>query len=336
MQYLSNSANLPYPLFYQQAAASGGQSSYPFYLFDLTSIPQRTKPQSDEWTYPAIAYRLFRNWQTTAPTEANNRYVWSALGHPYCTGASTTYTWMCERKPSRLGPIASGLLDWIDIRMGIRGPTQKPCNVYAALVQMAEEFTPPTSAFRNTTGDLLSTVPTDIETKDTSVDASLRWNEFYMALVDSFVSHPLNKRDPINIKGLKVLKMEKFLFNPTSTFENDAAGHKKEIKWFINMNRKLNFQWEKQSTVAKDTEGTVGPSYGVPVNLESNANVWDTANPQFAVASTTDDVQCSVHPSARVYLMVFGESFTPGAYTAAENASFELLIRKKHSVLTNL
>lgn len=320
---------LPFKLNYQTNITQGQQALFPFYCFDLTSMPQRTGPLADNWTYPACAYRLGRVTNNLG-NDANNRYVWSPQSTIGPTLTNLT-TWACERKPSRIGPCPTSLLDWIDIRLGVRGPTTRPCRVNAALVQFKREFCPPLWGTNNTTGSLTDT-PVQLETLNVNDDESRAWNEFYLGLADTYISHPLNKRDSLNVKGMKILKSCRFEFNPTTSTETDARGHKQELKWFQNMNRKINYQWEKVGSVSNSASGQVG----VETRFESAPNIWDTENLSFSTLSAADAIQAAPHPNARVFLMVWGESFDEGLYDATKNASFEIMVRKKHTVLSNL
>lgn len=329
-QYLGAANELPFTLTYEQAPAPSGENKYPLYLFDLTGLPQRRFPATDYWEYPAVGYRLLRDRQDVSATDSNNRYKFGTVAGIHASGSGTATTWQCERRPERPRPIANGHLDWVDIRLGVRGPKAKPCNVHIALVQFDEFFTPPAWGFSNNTGSIADAL-SQIETKDTAADTSKRWNEFWLGLVDRHISHPLNKRDAINVKGMKVLDWETLRFNPTSTFETDTFGHKQELKWFKNMNRKCNYQWEHTMNTVANT----GTGIAVPPGDEDDPNRWDTTNPGFSTLSTEDSVQAFVHPNARVFLMVLSEVPTTGAYNADTNASFELLIRRRHSMIAN-
>lgn len=335
-QNLSNvgASLMPQYLNYQ-TGSSPGISVYPFYCFDLTGLANRTGPSNNFYRCPNVLYRLKRSRNDAVATEVANKFYWDPVAAAAADGTLTTNTWLVERRPAHMQPNAKALLEWVEMKIGVVGPKSYPCKVVCQLVQFDERFVPGHYETSVNSGQIDTNQYMNPGTKaekdpaDNGDEERTRvWNEFYIGLTDTSVSHPFNKRDAYNVKGLKVLSSQVMEFNPTSNYETDPRGHKKEFVWRKQFNRVCNYQWEnnyKLTFVEADTT-----PQAVPVVNEGNSNVWDTANPNPCRVSTDDSIQSCVHPKARIFLLIYAESPVNGAAAEANHAGFEFQIRRSH------
>lgn len=347
---MNDSDGLPFKLNYKLTPLEDGSNEYPFYLFDLTSMPNRISTTPNVVHFPSVGYRL-RRLRNLVPgqTEYNNRFYWSPgvdSSGVLADGFNGCYTWQLEKRASFNSsiPHAKAHLDWIDIGIGMIGAKSQPVNAHVYICQFDEKVCPGYYGKEinvDSAGviDFAST-PTRLESdggndKDNVLvpnDDVRNWNEFYTGLVDKFISHPMNKRDPYNVPGLKVINHQKLVFNPTAQFETDPRGHKKQFKWFKNVNRTCNFQWEQ---TLDQLPIPTPPAYATFVTNEVGPNIWDSPNVNVSLATRSGDSnQCAVHKNARLFMMICAESPVNGDFSVNDHASFELIIRRRHSTLS--
>lgn len=348
-QYLdpmNDSDGLPFKLNYELTSTEDAKNVYPFYLFDLTSVPNRVSYAPNQWHFPNVCYRLRRLRNLiSVPSEYNQRFDWSPgldTAGILADGLQACHTWQLEKRSSYINSISHGHahLDWIDIGIGMIGAKRQPVNAHVFICQFDEKYCPgyfgkvinPDTAVATDFKDIGERLESDGGNDKDGVtvpsDEVRNWNEFYTGLVDKFISHPMNKRDAYNVKGMKVLAHQKLVFNPTAQYETDPRGHKKQFKWFNNINRLTNFQWENTTD---QLPIPTPPAYGVYVTNEVTPNVWDTVNANMSVQARTDSNQCAPHKNARVFMLVCAESPANGAFSTDDHASFEVIIRRKHS-----
>lgn len=336
----SETVTLPFPLSYVKGADDAATNAYPVYCVDLTSIGQRISPSSDTWHFPNVMYRLIRERAIAGSTELSNAFKWQPVPGLLADGAIDCYTWQVEKRGKFSGSVSECIptahLDWVQVKLGVTGPKALPCDAYMHIVQFEEDMCPGYWAKQDqiSTGTSLdfAGAPSRYESDTAnqldgaaSSDEAARWNEFYTGLVDKLISHSFNKRDAYNVRGMKILASQKMSFNPTNSYEIDTRGHKKEFTYFKNFNRLLNYQYENTTGLTVDA---AAPQYNVTVNTETDPNVWDSMNVNPGWTSLYESVQCSVEKKARVFLLITAEAMKPG-FSDANNASFELMIRRK-------
>lgn len=336
------------PFSYEPTAVTGTQY-YPLYMFDLTSTPNQFdeigNAAGQNVKYPAVLYRLTREYNTVSSTDLNNVYQFVPTSN--CTalmsdGATTTYGWSLEKAPrTKCFPMGSSHLDWLDFRFMFYGPTNQHVNIYLNLVQFTDDKYLDYYVSSSSTG-ISYGVPTatgEDQWYKGSEDRAREWNEFWAGQVDRLVSSPLNKRDAYNLKGLKTLLSEKITMTPG---DNDALGQKgarRMYKLFKRINRVIRYQWEREADFTK--AGTDRTGTGVPPNKEADPNVWDTKQPQYAQDPTSGfalftDCQVAPRPRARMYLMLSAECPITGAPTTTNNASFDFCVRRKRTCMGGL
>jgi len=117
--------------------------------------------------------------------------------------------------------------------------------------------------------------------------------------------NPIETTQALGFKGIKILNSETFIMNPKESTEATST-HYKQIDIFKWMNRKCTYNWNQDI-------GT-GTSTDVP-----GFNLGET--------STT------VHPKARIFLMISGQSGLSAADTSTLHPSYDLVIRTCHEQL---
>jgi len=325
-----------YPLNFQITTGTGVASKYPYYLFDLTGLPNnKVSPGGTYGTtdWPMVASRLIRYRNDTSPTEMNNQYDFEPIvGSAAGVGAlSAPYSWLYERKPRQVFPMGNAMLDWVDIRLQFYGATAKPSRVTIKLVSFTDEDLVPAAWV----GASQTAIPVKDEDDAPSLgilnanDDIKKWNEYHLGAVDALVSTPIQKRDHLNLGSrMKVLYSESIDINPTTTTESDARGHIKALKIFRRMNRSCRFDWQAAGVGLSNPGG--GITGVAPIN-EGNPNWFDSTR------SDAIDYNLDVKPycdkKKRVYLMITGQSAVAGAFSAASHSSFDVMIRRRHSVI---
>lgn len=322
---------------YVAAVANGGSDVFPVYAFDLTGTINSYN-NGASIRYPAVMYRLHRTRNDGVLTDVGNRFYWDTLDCSNSTqpdGTSTAYSWLCERKPrANCYPIGRTFFDWIDARFMIFGATTKPVSVTIALASMDEVYGPPGAHFGSLTATT-DTQYTDPNVTMAGMEEKLREvNEYWMGFTDRLVSNPLNKRDAYNIdqrKGVKIYDRKTFDIAPTSNFESDTRGHIKMYRYFKRLNRIVNYQNERSTTLA--TTNAANFNSGLPYNKVADPNVWDSEGWTF----NADDQgqRYNTHAKARLYILVYANSPVSGAGASASHASFDFCIRRKQTVAVN-
>lgn len=325
------------PLNFVQATADGQASSYPLYVFDMTSVANKVTIGNNSVTYPNVLYRLFRNRAATT-TDLTNFYYFNPTG---CNGLDQTgnnqvYTWLNERTPrANVFPMSAINYDWFDIRLMLYGAKNIPSRVTVSLVQFDPDFCP--NYWTHTSSDATLGVPVGDEIAPFvgNEERARSWNEFWAGRVDRLVSHPMNKRDAYNMKGIRVLHSETHNFNPIASTETDTRGHMKQVKLFQRVNRVMRLQWQRQAEFS--AAGTGGAGGGVPASDEADPNRWDAVNPIPATSNANTgntDNQVAPAPRARIFLMI--EASSPNAaFDPLQHCSFDFLIRRKHTIVGN-
>jgi len=133
-----------------------------------------------------------------------------------------------------------------------------------------------------------------------------RASAWYQSYMKSQMFSPIETTQSLAFKGIKVLHSEVFIMNPKSSDEQTST-HYKQLDIFKWMNRKCNYLWNQ-------TTGT---------NLQND-------DP----SQNTGENQTSVHPRARIFLLITGQSGkTTTGDSVTVNPSYDLVIRTQHEQL---
>jgi len=134
---------------------------------------------------------------------------------------------------------------------------------------------------------------------------TLRASAWYQSYFKAQMYSPIETTQSLGFKGIKVLHSEVFIMNPKSSDEQTST-HYKQLDIFKWMNRKCNYAWNNDN-------GT---------NLQN-----DTP------AINTGENATTVHPRARIFLMITGQSgrTTDGSNTVTP--SYDIVLRTQHEQL---
>lgn len=325
-----------FPLNYQSAAASPGTNVYPYYLFDLTGMPNATVAPSSTATaylYPNVGYRLNRTRTDAGATELNNQFKYAVTGCVMGKEDGTLgsyFSWLYERKPRQIWPMGSAMLDWVDVRLQVYGATNKPTRVNVKLVRFTDEdVVPQAYTMTDAFGTGIASSDDDPSVSASVNDTLKKWNEWHMGQVDTLISCPIQKRDHLNLgRKMQILYTESIDINPTSNTESDTRGHIKAIKLFKRLNRVTRFDHQAQTTAVNNPGSGIA---GVGPSKEMDPNIFD-----YARGDNLDenrDMKCYAKKMSRIFLLISAQSPVDGVFAAASHASFDLIIRRRHSVI---
>jgi len=236
------------------------------------------------------------------------------------TGTGTDFKWWQDDQfpysnSAANSPYETAMVDWAEIHMPIWGATQNPSSVEVSIIRFVDPDVQPLAlCYDAAAAANYNPYPEPASTDITRFD---KFQKFWATHVDNTNGNFIKKVDYQKLpSGFRVLKRQVFQFNPTSTYENDTAGHQKIFKLFMNIN-------EVTSYVGQD-DRISQPS----VSAGANINTWPT--------STTLNNQLPVcgNPKARLFLMIRGQtaSVDPGN-DPAQAPSFDLMIRRKYTVI---
>lgn len=187
-------------------------------------------------------------------------------------------------------PHNKDILKWLAINMNCWGAKAKSTKFTIQIVRFKDE----------------KLVPTHLTA------ASEQRTALFQNIIKPYAYNPISTTATQLKKYYKVLKTETFMIQPTSTTESDADPHVKTVKWFVRLNRLLDYVQRHN-------------------NLATNADVVDQADFSVNVGGQND---CYVKPEQRLYLMIYASNFAIDAEdTNAETPSFDLSVRMCHQTV---
>jgi len=127
---------------------------------------------------------------------------------------------------------------------------------------------------------------------------------FWQSMLKRFIYSPLETGDPKYRKYLKVLHTTSFILNPKESTEATNTVFR-ELNIFKSFNRTCKYDWQDQDRMAM-------LSQDAQVNFDNNL-------------STT------VHPRARIFLMIRAQARNGVAFSTNIHPSFDLMLRKRTS-----
>lgn len=315
-----NAGNGKYYLSYLANAATATKYSYPFYMFDLTSLYQNQWGDGTVSTSAVPFTRLARN--VAAPSS----YIFD-IQYGKTQSDNLADTWQMERAPynftsSNNRPYEKAMLDWADIRVGLWGAKTKPSSCEILLCRFPYENRHPSA------WEWQNTVLTDIYPPPTGVAANAsgsvdfaEFQKFWTAQVDRLLANPLTVRENgADQKGMKIVYRKVINFNPTATYETDTTGHQFTFKMFHDMNMICDYK-------AAAISGVQGDGI-VPVDM-GNPNIWPS---DLGVSECHSFLR---NKKSRLFLVIRG--FTSALSTTNEDpntaASFDIMVRRKITII---
>jgi len=270
----------------------GGVNFLPILVFNLTTIPQQTASSARQ--VPS-SWRMTQNPSNgvvgfTGVGELNNNNT-IGLGWQEYINMGTT---------SNVGNTSAtrrALMEYVNMRFRIRGPTARPTRVVVQLVQPYAWFLGMPEELPLTAGAI-----------------TRMHYQPWVNMAARCTANPCQNIPSGNRQPWKVLRSKVYEIQPTSTTETDANGHDVVQKWFWRCNRVMNY----------DDMGWVNTDNPDATDL----NIGDGTAPETNVSNY-------VGLGKRVYMIV--SAYAPnsaGAFTPAIHPSFEFSFEKKLSSLT--
>lgn len=292
--------------YWNNGTAGGNVLTVPLYLFDVTSVNNLKSSTAARYN-PAWRLRL----QT-----ANDPYTiaWEHVGNQDGSGNELIGSsgWLNEdaSTTSQVGvtgqvPGRRCMLDWVHAKLLCYGAGKRTTRWKISFVQFTEDWLHPEFQYSGTT------LPSSTVYPYQSAAA-----QFWSAYVASCTGNPIETQIGYDPKKIKVLKEFNFTMQPQTTIETDASvGHSKAMDIFMPMNRVCTYDWDLHKTVGTN----------------------ELAAGNFA--QRLGDFNQTVHPRARIYMMVTADSKTftdvnlGTVPTVDYTPSFDLNLRKRITVL---
>jgi len=169
-------------------------------------------------------------------------------------------------------------------------------------------FYAPTTVPSKIKVQIVQFIDQDLCPKNESASATVlnaRASAWYQAYMKSSMLSPIETTQSLGFKGIKVLHSSTFILNPKESTEATST-HYKQLDIFKWMNRKCNYLWDQ----------TVGTGIQSPLPAQ-NAGQNET----------------TVHPRARVFLLISGQAGLSNADTITLHPSYDLVLRTQHEQL---
>lgn len=271
----------------------GSVNYLPVLIFDLTEIPQGTASSS---RFQHASWRLTQD-------SATGVVGFQALGSMDSSGAFSGTGWQEYVNMGSNAGVGStsatrrAIMEYVNMRFRIRGPTQRPTRVTVQLVQPYAWFLGNPSEFLLTAGSQV--------------------REHYQQWINLAARNTANpiQNIPSSIKRpWRVLRSMAYDIQPTSTTEGDVNGHDVVQKWFWRCNRGVNYDW--QGYVNQDNSDATDLNIGDATTPDTNVTNW-------------------LQLGKRVFLVV--SAYAPNrkaTFDATVHPSFEYSFEKKLSSLT--
>lgn len=298
----------------------------PLYSFELNSLRYNvSSPSTASGAQPFYAYPFLR-MRHSESSNALNFISTNMNGYlPDGTTADTTNNklWQEEIKPynalAENAPYEYAMVDWVEVVLPIWGATTNPSSVTVTVARFTDEDLCPIGVGYDPSipGNYVSW-PEPAPTEPQAFD---KFQRFWHGKVDNTNGCYTKKVSWKNMPGgMRVLKQQRFDFNPTANFENDTAGHQKIFRMFLKLN-------EFTSYVGQDDRANGGAATAT-VASGGNVNTWPVSS-----VVTQQLVHCS-NKKARLFLFVHAQNATVDAGDVATQApSFDIMVRRKISII---
>jgi len=269
---------------------SASTRALPLYLFDLTAVnneglaaPTPFLMLQQDNTAGAMAFTPISGLAEDGTTATSS--LVEEISPLSGTGAATALT-KVHRK---------SILDSISIQMNCWGSTTKADKYMVALVRFTDDDLVPTH------GSYVSDLAA----------ANTKRTDFYQSMMKPLTFNPIATTGGLFSKKMKIIKQMAFTIQPNSTTDGDTDPDVKVIKWFVKMNKLLNYV-EKATTLT---------------------NVADTNDQADYARQTESEITNQVNPKSRIYLMIRCTNYgVDGTESNVLTPSFDLSIRTRHSV----
>lgn len=259
-----------------------GERRYlPCYSYDLTSIV------NSDGTNPILPAPLSQMYSI-----AGNVGFDPQLGLLQ-DGVNTTYNLQIERAPGSAlsvnAPHNKSLMRWASVQANFWGCKNRATRFLVQLVRFTEDDVIP----HHETG------------------ANANRSALFQSIIKPFCFNPIATAGSTQRKYMKVLRSEEFILQPTSTTETDQDPHVKTMRWYIKLNRLLDYA----------TKGTY---------LSNNADLIDQAD---YIVNTGTQNDTKPKNKSRIFLMVYSTNYVADeTQTNADTPSFDLSVRTCHIV----
>lgn len=298
----------------------------PVYTFELNSLRNNRRSIGPLYTtVDTQAIPMLRLRHTEATNRLNftsNCYTYDPVG---ATGPATPFNqWQKERIPYRDGngdansPFSYAMVDWAEICIPIWGATTNPSSVNVYVCRFTDEDQQPLgSGYEN--GAYKTFYPEPEPTGDDPGYEKFQhgWATFTDQLNGCYVKKHTFPKGQLH---MKVLKHQRFDFNPTANYENDTSGHQKIFKMFLRLNELTSYLTETSA------ENAVG---GNEIAFDSSINKWPV-NEQVG-----QNLPFCGNKKARLFLMITGQNAaTDAGDSSAQCPSFDLMVRRRVSYLS--
>ena len=297
---------------------SGGVSYLPMFLWDLSSLPVATSGSTGLVQYNKPAFQLTR-------TNATGLYAWNQLGYKndqiannpsiYSYLQSTDSYAICD---SGSGPGREPFFahDWTSVGISVMGATTRTTRLHVAVVEFDNCAVGP-KRVAQTYSSTWSDVPFDTTAGNVQVySASNFWDRFWSKKLNNPLYDPEIPKD--GRRHMRVLHKDLITIGPETTTNEDTRGRQVQKKYFFRFN-----------DVHTNVDPKVVDDYDViqAVALGSTAQTAEV-NVQGQISTSHN---FGVY-SKNKYLMVYADVGNLGAFTAALNGSFDIVIKNKHTV----
>jgi len=175
-------------------------------------------------------------------------------------------------------------------------------------IQAKMLFYAPTTVPSKITVQLVQFIDQDLcpdNRTNTTITLNARASAWYASFMKKQMYSPIETNQALGFKGIKVLHSEVFIMNPKESTEATST-HYKQLDIFKWMNRKCNYSWSQdQSTSTQNDDPAI------------NAGENET----------------TVHPRAKVFLLITGQAGLATADTATLHPSYDLVLKTQHEQL---
>lgn len=247
---------------------------------------------------PGCMYQLSKS--IAAGTDGN--IAWRPVNGLTLDGTTSTNTWEVEKSEHGASnndsyPGASSVLQWAAIELELWGQQQYHTKWTVELCQFNEDVHPDPAVAVANTGG--------------------PYEMYWDSMIKSYAYSPLYSGSINGFKGKKrkVLRRYNLDIDPTSTTETNADPHCRTFKLFFRFNRRCNYDWQKSGGNGQTI--TEFDDIDAPSEIASN--------------------QVTVHPNARIYLMLRATDYNPKASFAAQSVSntpsYSWKIRTRHMLV---
>lgn len=288
----------------------------PYYLFDLTSLYQQHYPGTNP-SYGVPFIRLVRYNGST------QQYDWTQINGIKADGTTTSNEWDYERTPytpgnNEINPYEKAFLEWADIRLSFWGATAYPTTATVQLVRFTDKIRQPAGYYK-----IGALTPNTFDVPSSGSEEFVEYQKFWTTQVDNLITNNMQVRgQAADAEGVEVIWSKQINMNPTATYENDPTGHQFQMKIFYDMDMLCDY---RNAYIT----GTTGD--GSTLTSFDNPNYW-----------VRDDASKEVSPvlrnlDSRVFLLIKGmtpkKNADSTAFDASANASFDLMVRRKHVII---